>query len=81
MMNVLKMPVASRLRLLALCLPLVVQGCSYQGWYTGLQEQQRRQCYREKVNTLEVQQCLDRINGTTYDQYKAQREEALKAAR
>jgi hypothetical protein len=65
------------LRLFVISLCLSVQGCTYQAWYAGLQEQQRQQCYKNTVNFPETQQCIDRVNNTTYDQYKAQREQAI----
>jgi hypothetical protein len=57
------------LRLFVLSLCLAVQGCTYQAWYIGFQERQRQQCYKNTVNAVEAQQCLDRVNNTTYDQY------------
>lgn len=65
-----------QLRLLALFLTLLAQGCSYQSWYTGLQEQQRQNC-QEKIGTAEYRQCVDRVNHTSYGQYKTQREQAI----
>jgi hypothetical protein len=69
----------TRLFVMSLC--LAVQGCTYQAWYTGFQEQQRQQCYKNAVNFSETQQCIDRVNNTSYDQYKAQREQAIERAR
>jgi hypothetical protein len=65
------------LRLFVISLCLALQGCTYQAWYIGFQEQQRQLCYKNTVNTSETQQCLDRVNNTTYDQYKAQRAQAI----
>ena len=69
------------LRILVISLCLTAQGCTYQAWYAGFQEQQRHQCYKNTVNSSETQQCLDRVNNTTYDQYKAQREQAIERSR
>jgi hypothetical protein len=65
------------LRLLVISLLLAAQGCTYQSWYIGFQEQQRQQCYKNSVNPSETQQCIDRVNNTSYGQYKAQREQAI----
>ncbi|NJD91117.1 MAG: hypothetical protein FIA91_06340 [Geobacter sp.] len=74
------MPMAnSRILLIILC--LAAPGCTYQGWYTGFQEQQRQQCYQNSSNSSERQQCLDRSNNTTYDQYKVQREQPIERAK
>jgi len=66
------------LRVLVISLCLAVQGCTYQSWYAGFQEQQRQQCYKNTMISSETQQCIDRVNNTTYDQYKVQREQAVK---
>ena len=66
-----------QLRVVVIILCLALQGCSYQAWYTGLQEQQRQQCYQGSMNSAERQQCLDRVNSTTYDQYDLQRKENI----
>lgn len=68
-------------RMLLITLCLAAQGCTYRGWYTGFQEQQRQQCYQNTMNSADRQQCLDRINNTTYDQYKVQREQAIERAK
>jgi hypothetical protein len=70
------MRLAVRWYLGSLCLGLVCQGCSYQGWYSGLQEQQRQECYKF-MSQSDTQRCLDKVNSTTYNQYKVQREQAL----
>ena len=60
---------------------LAAQGCTYQAWYAGLQEQQRQQCYQNNMSPSDTQRCLDRVNNTTYNQYKAQREQSLERSR
>jgi hypothetical protein len=67
-----------RIAIISLC--LVVQGCTYQAWYSGLQEQQRQECYKN-MNPSDTQRCLDRVNTMTYDQYKVQREQALERSK
>lgn len=56
------------------------QGCSYKaltsGLYIGIQEEQRRKCY--EPNQSDVQRCLDRVNGMTYDDYNKVRDETAK---
>lgn len=69
------------LRMLVITLCLTAQGCTYQAWYAGFQEAQRQQCYENNMNSSDTQQCLDRVNNTTYDQYKAQREQTIERSR
>ncbi|HKJ22772.1 MAG TPA: hypothetical protein VKA13_06755 [Gammaproteobacteria bacterium] len=54
---------------------LAAQGCTSRAWYAGFQAAQRQQCYK-KISRDEVQQCLDRVSGVTYDDYKKAREDA-----
>jgi hypothetical protein len=61
----------------AACLCLFSQGCTYRAWYEGLQERQRMEC-NENHGQGEIQKCLDRVNGTTYDEYVKSREAAKK---
>jgi len=63
------------LGLLLMSLCVLGHGCTYQAWHAGLQERQRQECYR-LVSSDETQKCLDSANSRTYDEYKAQREEA-----
>ena len=56
---------------------IFLTGCTTQSWYEGFQMQQRNQCSRYPQQ-YEVQRCLERVNGLTYDQYKYQQDE-LKA--
>jgi len=62
-------------RVMVVCLCLVGQGCSYQAWYAGFQEQQRQECYKN-LNQADTRKCLDRVNSMSYDQYKMEREQA-----
>lgn len=52
---------------------VVVQGCSYRAWYEGFRAQQRQNCYKID-NSMERKECLDRVEGLTYDKYKTARE-------
>ena len=73
------MPNKALLRAMIICLCLAGQGCSHQAWYTGFQQQQRQECYKN-ANQGDIQTCLDRA-GMPYDAYKRQREEALERSR
>ena len=55
----------------ALC--LIAQGCTRQAWYEGLQNRERQECYNSQSQG-EAQKCLERVNSTTYDQYKIDKE-------
>jgi hypothetical protein len=68
------------LLLSALALCICAHGCTYQAWYSGLQERQRQECLK-LANSADTQKCMDTVNSSTYDQYKAQREEADKASK
>ena len=54
-----------------ICFP----GCSYRAWYEGLHEIERQNCYKIESPT-ERQECLDRIDETSYDQYEKDREQS-----
>ena len=60
--------------LLTACWCLLIQGCTYRAWYAGLQETQRQECYKNTA-TGEIQECLGRVNSTTYDEYMKSRED------
>lgn len=64
----------------ALCVCLAVQGCTTRAWYEGFKTSQRQQCYK-RISQDEIQRCLDRVNGTTYDDYQKAREEARRRDR
>lgn len=54
---------------------ILIQGCTYQNWYTGIKEHQRQECYKLPSGS-EVQQCLER-NSMDYDSYKLERQKRL----
>ncbi|PLY02625.1 MAG: hypothetical protein C0624_08095 [Desulfuromonas sp.] len=63
-------------RRLTTCLAIIAlacAGCSYQAWYEGFREHERRQCY-ELTSPGEVRQCLDQINSLSYEDYLRARE-------
>jgi len=64
-------------RLLIICISLLIQGCTYRAWYEGFQEKQRQDCYQYRSQD-QIQNCLDTVNGRTYDQYKKEREDIIK---
>ncbi|GFE61151.1 hypothetical protein [Geobacter sp. AOG2] len=74
------MPKRTLMRLMIVCLCLVAPGCTYRSWYAGFQEQQRQECYKN-LNPADTQRCLDKANSMTYDQYKAEREQAIEKSR
>ena len=59
---------------------LVSQGCTYRAWYDALKEKQRQDCYNDPHQSG-LQQCLDRANSMTYDEYKNRREESVRQLR
>jgi len=58
------------------CVCIVCQGCTYRAWYEGFQESARQECYKIE-NQTERQQCIDKVDGVTYDQYKKAREDSI----
>ena len=50
------------------------QGCTYNVWYKGFQDQQRQECY-EQMGEDEIQRCLDQVNTMTYEQYLESRKQ------
>jgi hypothetical protein len=58
-----------------------IQGCTNQAWYIGLQERQRQECGKSTMNLSDVQQCLEGVNSMTYNQYKAQRDQAMEQSK
>jgi len=58
--------------LVTVCLCLTAQGCTSRAWYEGLQNRERQEFYKSQ-NQGENQKCLERVNGTTYDQYKVEK--------
>ena len=65
---------------LAACSFLSSQGCTYQVWYEILQERQRQVCY-ENRGMGEIQKCLDKVNGMTYDEYVKGREDSKRQSK
>lgn len=67
-----------------LCAGMLCQGCSYKAWtsglYTGFKEEQKRRCY-ETPNQGDIQKCLERVNGMSYDEYSRYREETIKRSK
>jgi hypothetical protein len=52
---------------------LIAQGCTNRAWYEGLQNRERQECYNSPSQG-EAQKCLEKVNNTTYDQYKIDKE-------
>lgn len=52
-------------------------GCTNRAWYEGFQERQRQECFKNRGQD-EIQQCLDRVNSTTYDEYMKARKDTHK---
>lgn len=64
--------------LIALCGSCMLgQGCTYRGWYEGLQERERQECYKY-IGHDETAKCLDEVNSVKYDQYQQDRESLKK---
>jgi hypothetical protein len=57
---------------------IACQGCTYQAWYDALKDRQRLDC-QNLPGVRERQDCLDRVNSQTYDQYKEELERSKKA--
>ena len=65
-----------KILLIILLLPpalFLLQACSTQGWYEGMRDSQRQECYR-LISTSEINQCLERVDGKSYDQYRQERD-------
>jgi len=56
---------------------MTFSGCSSRAFYESLREIERQNCY-ELESMSERQECLDRVDETSYDQYQKEREEAQK---
>lgn len=52
---------------------LALQACTHQAWYEGFKAKQRQDCY-DNHSQDEIQQCLDRVNSVTYEEYEKERE-------
>ena len=55
----------------------VIQSCTYQAWFEGFKAQQRHDCYRY-ASQEERQECLDKVNSMTYEQYMKTRKDSNK---
>lgn len=64
-----------RYTILVILTLILIQGCTYQNWYTGIKDHQRQECYK-LPSGAEVQQCLER-NSMDYDSYKLEREKRM----
>lgn len=53
---------------------LFISGCSSRAWYESFREIERQNCY-ELESPSERQECLDRLDETSYDQYEKDRKE------
>lgn len=54
-------------------LPLLCTGCTHKAWYQGLQDTRRQECYQLPYG--QVDECLGRVDGVTYEQYRHARKE------
>lgn len=62
--------------LLTVFICFTFQGCTYKAWYDGFQEGQRMECNRYESSN-ERQECLERVNNMTYEEYKEVREDSI----
>ena len=54
---------------------IAFSGCSSRAWYESFRVIERQHCY-EFESSSERQECLERVDETSYDQYKKDREES-----
>ena len=54
---------------------LCFSSCTSQAWYEGFKDMEREKCNKIESAT-ERQECLDKVNKTSYDQYQREREES-----
>ena len=59
-----------RIRMLA-CLAIVLQACTTQSWYAGLQNSAEQECRRKPGD--EMQRCLERLKKQDYRDYEKER--------
>ena len=66
----------SRLAILLVfvCVCAETYGCTYRAWHEGFRESQRQKCYKLPSDDA-MQQCLNKVDKMTYDQYKKARKE------
>ena len=60
--------------LVAVCISAETYGCTYRAWHEGFRESQRQKCYKLPSDDA-MQQCLNKVDKMTYDQYKKARKE------
>jgi hypothetical protein len=53
------------------------QSCTSRAWFDGFKEAQKQKCSKLESRS-EMQECYDQVNDMSYDQYKKDREEAIK---
>jgi hypothetical protein len=53
------------------------QSCTSRTWFDGFKETQKQKCSKSESRS-EMQECYDQVNEMSYDQYKKDREEAIK---
>ena len=53
------------------------QSCTSRTWFDGFKEAQKQKCSKLESRS-EMQECYDQVNEMSYDQYKKDREEAIK---
>jgi hypothetical protein len=52
------------------------QGCASQSWFDAFKDIQRQECYKIESPT-ERQECLDKIDDASYDEYQKERKETI----
>jgi hypothetical protein len=55
----------------AVALCLAMSACSTQAWYEGMKARARNECYQRAPG--EQQNCLEKVNKQSYDQYEKER--------
>ena len=63
--------------LLAGCVCFSFQGCTYKAWYEGFKEGQRQDCNKIE-SPSERQECIERVNSRTYEEYKKTQDDSIK---
>jgi hypothetical protein len=63
--------------LLTVCVCISCQGCTYKNWYEAFHEVQRTNCYTIE-NSNGREECLERVNRMTYEEYEKAREDLNK---
>jgi hypothetical protein len=62
-----------RFLLMASLLAGLLEACTTRNWYEGMQEGQRQQCRQRYPSATDQQDCIDKVNGTNYEQYQRER--------